>query len=566
MNKHIKQGTPERRHRRSFVKGAAGLTFAFALGGAMLGRASEAFAADRRQAQRLGDDRRRQHHHHPLPDRRDGAGRADALPLILAEELDADWSKVKMRVRAGQSEGLRQRARDVPRRADHAASVSVPGYFMPLRMAGAQARRCCSTTSRREWKVPVERTDDRQEHGHPREVEAPHLLRRRRQVRQGAGRAAEDHRSRSEEAGAVQADRPQGHRPRRRAVQGQRHGQVRHRRAGAGHGLRLGAASADGRRQGRERQHRRRQEDQGRHQGAAAAVRRRGASATPSRRRAPAATRSRSSGTRPARPRPFDSEKAKEEYARKGKDPNAEAMEEYKVGDADKALGRRRQDAGGGLLVGALLPRPDGADERRRQGLRRTASRPKSGSARRCSRSPPPSSPACSRPRRTRSRSTSNCSAAASAGASGRTPPIQATILVQHRQEAGEAHPHPRGRRRRGAAAADDASRAQGRPRRQGQPGRLASPPRGGERRCGRRAAALRGDRRQGLSSAARGLDQEFYAIPNAQAEDVREIRGMRVHAWRGIGAGYNKFAAESFLDEVAQRARARIRSRCGSS
>src|SRR5450432_1233423 len=26
----------------------------------------------------------------------------------------------------------------------------------------------------------------------------------------------------------------------------------------------------------------------------------------------------------------------------------------------------------------------------------------------------------------------------------------------------------------------------------------------------------------------------------------------MRVHAWRGIGSGYNKFAAEAFLDEVA--------------
>src|SRR5262249_31636069 len=50
----------------------------------------------------------------------------------------------------------------------------------------------------------------------------------------------------------------------------------------------------------------------------------------------------------------------------------------------------------------------------------------------------------------------------------------------------------------------------------------------------------------------ARGLDQAQYAIPNVQAEYVREIRGMRVHAWRGIGAGYNKFAAESFLDEVA--------------
>jgi isoquinoline 1-oxidoreductase subunit beta len=50
-----------------------------------------------------------------------------------------------------------------------------------------------------------------------------------------------------------------------------------------------------------------------------------------------------------------------------------------------------------------------------------------------------------------------------------------------------------------------------------------------------------------------RGLEQPFYGIPNMLADAVREQRGMRVHAWRGIGAGYNKFAAESFLDEVAQ-------------
>jgi isoquinoline 1-oxidoreductase beta subunit len=50
----------------------------------------------------------------------------------------------------------------------------------------------------------------------------------------------------------------------------------------------------------------------------------------------------------------------------------------------------------------------------------------------------------------------------------------------------------------------------------------------------------------------SRGLDQAFYAIPNVLAETVREMRGMRVHAWRGIGAGYNKFAAESFVDEIA--------------
>jgi isoquinoline 1-oxidoreductase beta subunit len=49
-----------------------------------------------------------------------------------------------------------------------------------------------------------------------------------------------------------------------------------------------------------------------------------------------------------------------------------------------------------------------------------------------------------------------------------------------------------------------------------------------------------------------RGLDQAFYNIPNVLADAVIEDRGMRVHPWRGIGAGYNKFAAEAFLDELA--------------
>lgn len=49
-----------------------------------------------------------------------------------------------------------------------------------------------------------------------------------------------------------------------------------------------------------------------------------------------------------------------------------------------------------------------------------------------------------------------------------------------------------------------------------------------------------------------RGLEQLFYAVPNILADGVREIRGMRVQPWRAIGAGYNKFAAECFLDEIA--------------
>jgi isoquinoline 1-oxidoreductase beta subunit len=44
-----------------------------------------------------------------------------------------------------------------------------------------------------------------------------------------------------------------------------------------------------------------------------------------------------------------------------------------------------------------------------------------------------------------------------------------------------------------------------------------------------------------------------YYGIDHWTSEGVRELRGMRVHAFRGIGAGHNKFAIECFLDEVAQ-------------
>jgi isoquinoline 1-oxidoreductase beta subunit len=51
------------------------------------------------------------------------------------------------------------------------------------------------------------------------------------------------------------------------------------------------------------------------------------------------------------------------------------------------------------------------------------------------------------------------------------------------------------------------------------------------------------------------GLDQPIYAIPNHLSDAVREMRGVRVYAWRGIGSGYNRFATESFIDEVAHAA-----------
>jgi isoquinoline 1-oxidoreductase beta subunit len=42
------------------------------------------------------------------------------------------------------------------------------------------------------------------------------------------------------------------------------------------------------------------------------------------------------------------------------------------------------------------------------------------------------------------------------------------------------------------------------------------------------------------------------YGIPNQSIAYLREKRGMGLAAWRGIGAGYNKFVIECFIDELA--------------
>ena len=57
----------------------------------------------------------------------------------------------------------------------------------------------------------------------------------------------------------------------------------------------------------------------------------------------------------------------------------------------------------------------------------------------------------------------------------------------------------------------------------------------------------------------AKGLDglvlegaKHEYAIPNQSIVYLRERRGVGLGAWRGLGAGYNKFVIESFIDELA--------------
>jgi isoquinoline 1-oxidoreductase beta subunit len=92
MNKPIQ--TPEL-SRRGFVQSAAGLTFSFALSGAILGRASEAYAAEGAKLNAWVTIAADNTITILCPTSEMGQGVLTALPLILAEELDADWSKVK---------------------------------------------------------------------------------------------------------------------------------------------------------------------------------------------------------------------------------------------------------------------------------------------------------------------------------------------------------------------------------------------------------------------------------------------------------------------------------------
>ena len=82
-----------------------------------------------------------------------GQGSLTSLPLILAEELDADWSKV-VAVPAPPIDKIYGNPSlwGVMLTAD---SLSVQGYFMPLRTFGAQVRAVLLDNIARHWRVPL---------------------------------------------------------------------------------------------------------------------------------------------------------------------------------------------------------------------------------------------------------------------------------------------------------------------------------------------------------------------------------------------------------------------------
>ena len=141
--------------RRSFIAGTGSLTFAVMAGGLLKVFPAQAslqgtdlrsvnawvsIAADDTVTIRYGSGEM-------------GQGVMTALPLILAEELDADWSRVKPEIVTGDEKTFGNPLTGGILYA--AGSSSVSGYYLIMRRAGANARRILIHSAARHWSVPV---------------------------------------------------------------------------------------------------------------------------------------------------------------------------------------------------------------------------------------------------------------------------------------------------------------------------------------------------------------------------------------------------------------------------
>ena len=550
MTIHIKNGSIDTDiSRRGFVYGAAGMTFAFSLGG--LGRTGEALGAT--QATKfnafvsIGADNSIVV---SCPAAEMGQGVYTSLPLILAEELDADWSKVKVEFAPANPQVYGN-----PHHLFHgaqitAASVSVPGYYMPLRMAGAQARKVLLDAVAEKWKVPVaELTTDKSA-----------IIHKKSGKRISYGEVVAFAKVPAEPPKVTEADLKK---PAQFKLIGRKdigRSDVPMKSNGtAQYGIDVqvpGMVYASVLQTPMEGA-------KARDVNVPDVMKVKGVSKviplpfgvavigdTVEATRAGLQALKVTWDTSGAAAAGFDSEKAKESYAAKGKDANAETQVEYKVGDAKGSIESAAK------TVGALFwtEHTYHAQMEPMNAVAQVSEDGKSADIWTGTQFGALAAQIISGILKTTPDQIRVHQQFLGGGYGRRIWPdaaIQATILsnitkkpvkliLTREEDIAAARPRPMthhvlkagldakgnivGWHHRLVSENVDA---------------VAAPPRfkatGGKDYIG-----------------ARGLDQAYYAIPNALAEYVREERGMRVHAWRGIGSGYNKFAAEAFLDEVA--------------
>src|SRR5690242_7375389 len=134
--------------RRSFMVGAAGMTFALA-SGLRPGEAAAHGDVALSPWVTISTDNTVSI---MSPAAEMGQGSLTSLPLILAEELDADWTKVKIVVAPPNDELYKNPAFGYMYTA---GSNAVTAYFKPLRLFGAQVRKVLLANAARHWNVPV---------------------------------------------------------------------------------------------------------------------------------------------------------------------------------------------------------------------------------------------------------------------------------------------------------------------------------------------------------------------------------------------------------------------------
>ena len=134
--------------RRAFLGGSAGLAFGFALGFPQESRGAISASGRLNAYVSIAPDGTITIQ---SPVAEMGQGIMTGLPLIVAEELDADWSKVKVE----QSPIDAAYHHPIFKAQYVVASISTLGYWTPLRVAGAQARRVLVNAAAEKWGVPA---------------------------------------------------------------------------------------------------------------------------------------------------------------------------------------------------------------------------------------------------------------------------------------------------------------------------------------------------------------------------------------------------------------------------
>jgi isoquinoline 1-oxidoreductase beta subunit len=140
--------------RRSFLGGAAGLTFAVSVGpnGAWLLSAAQAQTIPHEIGAwvRITPDNRITI---ITPAAEMGQGSMTGVPVALAEELDADWARVTLEMAPAEPEIYGYAGRGGSRSMRIVGSRAVMSYYEQMRFAGAQVRKVLIQAAAKEWGV-----------------------------------------------------------------------------------------------------------------------------------------------------------------------------------------------------------------------------------------------------------------------------------------------------------------------------------------------------------------------------------------------------------------------------